>query len=200
MFDKSDFDVFNDDTLSGRLGLIKQQLDPKFEIFGNKLVDKLEQEYQQKFYMKIAKHQRRTKNPPPDTWLAINLDKSGYKKTPHLELGLWPDRYFITFALLADAYDRPEYYPLIDSWHDSVAAGDWLVSNDHTVAEMKPAKNYAEVVNRYSKVKSSDFVIGFDLLKTSNEVEHGNYDSLLFDKFIELSKFLVIANKEVAEK
>lgn len=200
MFDKSDFDVFKDDTLSGRLNLIKQQLDPKFEIFGNKLLDKLEEEYNQKFYLKIAKHQRRTKNPPSDTWLAINLDKRGYKKTPHLELGLWPDRYFITFSLLADAHKREDYYPLIKKWNDQVVSDNWLVSNDHTVPEMNTSDSYNDSVKRYSKVKSSDFVFGFDLLKDSEQVIKGNYDDLLFDKFIELSKFLVDANKEVAEK
>lgn len=200
MFDKSDFDVFKDDTLSGRLGLIRKRLDPKFELFGNKLIERLEQEYQQTFYLKIAKHQRRTKNPPPDTWLAINLDKSGYKKTPHLELGLWPDRYFITFSLLADARQREEYYPLIESWNERVSSDDWLVSNDHTIAAMKESNNYLAAVDRYSKVKSSDFVIGFNLLKDSSQVDRGNYDDLLFDKFISLSQFLVEANKEVAEK
>lgn len=34
MFDKNDFEVFNDDTLSGRLELIRKNLDPKFEILG----------------------------------------------------------------------------------------------------------------------------------------------------------------------
>ncbi|WP_334328897.1 DUF1054 family protein [Companilactobacillus sp. HBUAS59699] len=200
MFDKSDFDVFKDDTLSGRLDLIRKQLDPKFEIFGNKLLDRLEQDYQQTFYLKIAKHQRRTKNPPPDTWLAINLDKSGYKKTPHLELGLWPDRYFITFSLLADARKRQDYYPLIKSWNDQVISEEWLVSNDHTVAAMNDANHYLAAVDRYSKIKSSDFVIGFDLSKDSSQVSDGNYDELLFNKFIALSKFLVDANNEVAEK
>jgi len=200
MFNKNDFDVFDDDTLSGRLDLIREQLDPKFEIFGNKLLDELEQEYQAKFYLKIAKHQRRTKNPPPDTWLAINMDKKGYKKTPHLELGLWPDRYFITFGLLADARNRVDYYPLINSWNDQIVSDGWLVSNDHTIAEMKTSDNYLDVVSRYTKVKSSDFVIGYDLLKNSDIVKQGNYDELLFDKFVALSKLLVQANKEVAKE
>ncbi|APX73071.1 DUF1054 domain-containing protein [Companilactobacillus allii] len=200
MFDKSDFDVFNNDTLSGRLALIKENLDPKFEIFGNKLLDSLEKKYNDTFYLKIAKHQRRTKNPPPDTWLAINLDKKGYKKTPHLELGLWPDRYFITFSLLADAYKRPNYYPLIKSWNNKIVDENWMVSNNHTIAEMNNPNSYSSTVDRYSKIKSSDFVIGYNLLKDSKEVKQGNYDKLLFDKFMNLSELLVQANKEVAEK
>jgi Uncharacterized protein conserved in bacteria len=40
MFNKRDFEVFNDDSLDGRLSLIQQQLDPKFEEFGEQLLQK----------------------------------------------------------------------------------------------------------------------------------------------------------------
>ncbi|WCG34703.1 DUF1054 family protein [Companilactobacillus farciminis] len=198
MFDKNDFKVFEDMTLSGRLDLIKANLDPKFEVFGSDLLKHLEDEYQQKFFMKIAKHQRRTKNPPPDTWLAINQDKKGYKKTPHLELGLWPDRYFITFSLLADIRDRQKYYPILEKYQDQIVKEGWGVSNDHTSSELLPASDFEKVIGRYQKVKSSDLVIGFELLNNSKEVLSGNYDQLLQDKFLQLSKYLVDFNQEIS--
>lgn len=198
MFDKNDFKVFEDMTLSGRLDLIKTNLDPKFEVFGSDLLKHLEDEYQQKFFMKIAKHQRRTKNPPPDTWLAINQDKKGYKKTPHLELGLWPDRYFITFSLLADIRDRQKYYPILEKYQDQIVKEGWGVSNDHTSSKLLPASDFEKVIAHYQKVKSSDLVIGFELLNTSKEVLSGNYDQLLQDKFLQLSKYLVDFNQEIS--
>ncbi|MFD1471483.1 DUF1054 family protein [Companilactobacillus mishanensis] len=197
MFEQKDFDVFNDDTLDGRLNLIKQNLDPKFQEIGDRLLSALEKEYQDKFYMKIAKHQRRTKNPPPDTWLAISMDKKGYKRNPHIELGLWPDRYFVTFGLLADAYNRPDYYPELENLSDSIISNKWLVSNDHTVAEMKDAEGYPDVLKRYKKVKSSDLVVGFNLMKDDPIVKAGSYDDLLFDSFMNLSKYMVDLNREV---
>jgi uncharacterized protein YktB (UPF0637 family) len=195
MFTKEDFKVFNDDTLAGRLNLIKEVIDPKFEKIGAELMDQLEKEYQQQFYMKIAKHQRRTTNPPPDTWLAISQDKKGYKKNPHVELGLWPDRYFVTFSLLADAYDRAEYYPKFEPITDRIENSDWLVSNDHTAAEMMDSTNYQKVLKRYMSVKSSDLVIGFNLLSDSKIVTDGDYDQLLNKKFMELSQFMVEFNQ-----
>ncbi len=195
MFTKEDFKVFNDDTLAGRLNLIKEVIDPKFEKIGAELMDQLEKEYQQQFYMKIAKHQRRTTNPPPDTWLAISQDKKGYKKNPHVELGLWPDRYFVTFSLLADAYDRAEYYPKFEAITDRIENSDWLVSNDHTAAEMMDSTNYQKVLKRYMSVKSSDLVIGFNLLSDSKIVTDGDYDQLLNKKFMELSQFMVEFNQ-----
>lgn len=199
MFDKNDFTVFDDMTLPGRLELIRRQLDPKFESFGNELLEQLETEYQQRFFMKIAKHQRRTKNPPPDTWLAINQDKRGYKKTPHLELGLWPDRYFITFSLLADIKKRTDYYPVLQKYQSKIITDGWLVSNDHTSSIMKPATDLEQVIAHYQKVKSSDLVIGYELKKTDPIVQNGDYDQLLFDKFISLSHYLVLFNQAVGD-
>jgi len=199
MFDKKDFEVFNDMTLPGRLGLIKTNLDPKFEVFGSEMLKRLEEEYQQQFYLKIAKHQRRTKNPPPDTWLAINQDKKGYKKTPHVELGLWPDRYFVTFSLLADIRKRTDYYSILKKYQDQIIAEEWGVSNDHTASLLKPAAELPSVIAHYEKVKSSDLVIGFELRVDDPIVQTGDYDQLLSDKFEQISKYLVIFNEEAAE-
>jgi len=198
MFDKKDFEVFNDTTLSGRLSLIKTNLDPKFEVFGSKLQKWLEEEYQQQFFLKIAKHQRRTKNPPPDTWLAINQDKKGYKKTPHVEFGLWPDRYFITFSLLADIRNRSAYYPILKKYQAQLMAEGWGVSNDHTSSLLKPASELPNVIAHYEKVKSSDLVIGFELTVTDPIVQAANYDQLLADKFQQISRYLVLFNEEAA--
>lgn len=197
MFNKNDFKVFNDDTLSGRLELIRKDLDPKFEILGQDLLQALEEEYHQKFFLKIAKHQRRTKNPPPDTWLAINQDKKGYKKTPHLEFGLWPDRYFITFSLLADIRGRVDYYPILKKYQSKIIAEGWGVSNDHTSSILKKANDFEDVIAHYQKVKSSDLVIGFELLRDDPIVSDADYDQLLKDKFMELSKYLVLFNEEM---
>ena len=196
MFDKKDFKVFEDMTLPGRLGLIRANLDPKFEKIGAELMRRLEAEYQQQFFMKIAKHQRRTRNPPPDTWLAINQDKRGYKKSPHLELGLWPDRYFITFSLLADIKGRLGYYPILKEYQDTIITEGWGVSNDHTSSEMSPASDLDKVIARYEKVKSSDLVIGYELKADDPIVQKGDYDQLLIDKFMQFSKLMVTFNEE----
>lgn len=194
MFSQKNFLVFNDDTLSGRLDLIKEKIDPSFEQIGDELLVALEKKYQDKFYMKIAKHQRRTKNPPPDTWLAISQDKRGYKRNPHVELGLWPDRYFVTFSLLADCYDRQEYYPHLEAITKRIVDSDLGVSNDHTIPDLSKGSEYPAILKRYQNVKSSDLVIGFDLMADSETVAAGDFDSVLFDRFMMLSDFMVEFN------
>ena len=39
-------------------------------------------------YVHVAKHARRTVNPPPETWAAFSHEARGYKKTPHFALAV----------------------------------------------------------------------------------------------------------------
>src|SRR5699024_11327687 len=55
-------------------------------------------------HLHIAKHARRTVNPPNDTWMAIAGNKRGYKKHPHFQVGLWDDHLFIWLAYI---YELP---------------------------------------------------------------------------------------------
>ena len=38
--------------------------------------------------MHVAKHARRSVNPPIDTWVAFAPNKRGYKMLPHFQIGL----------------------------------------------------------------------------------------------------------------
>ena len=40
------------------------------------------------FYAHVARHARRTVNPPDDTWVAFGADRRGYKKTPHFKVAI----------------------------------------------------------------------------------------------------------------
>lgn len=100
-----DFDIFDDETLPGRLDKIRKLLDPKF----NQTVVELQAvlaDFPQPLYPHVALHRRRTKNPPPDTWVALSTSKRGYKQLPHLEIGLWDDRLYIWLNLLDEATNR----------------------------------------------------------------------------------------------
>ncbi|WP_143522844.1 DUF1054 family protein, partial [Pseudomonas sp. 2822-15] len=55
-------------------------------------------------FLHIAKHARRSVNPPNDTWLAICHNKRGYKKHPHFQVGLFDDHVFIWLAFI---YELP---------------------------------------------------------------------------------------------
>lgn len=86
MFTSNDFAVFAAPTLSARMALIRQQLDPKFTQAAQSIVPVL-QTPNQPIFAHIAQHRRRHKNPPPNTWVAFSTSRRGYKMLPHLALG-----------------------------------------------------------------------------------------------------------------
>lgn len=161
MLTRTSFDVFNDPTLPGRLAKIQTEIDPDFEILGEQLTQLLYPELHETLHVHLAKHLRRHKNPPVDTWLALSSNSRGYKMMPHFEVGLWPDTLFITLDLLSEMKNR-----------DQVAASlneiDWQIvpafqiSNDHSSSQRIEYSEDAwqKAVTRFQKVAKSDFVLG----------------------------------------
>ncbi|NLR08714.1 MULTISPECIES: DUF1054 family protein [Lactobacillaceae] len=105
MYQDQDFHVFDDPTLPGRLGKIRQYIDPKFEATVTDLAPTFAR-LSMPIYDHISQHRRRSKNPPPDTWVAFSTSKRGYKMLPHIEIGFWDDRFFIWLAVLQEAKAR----------------------------------------------------------------------------------------------
>jgi len=105
MYQDQDFHVWDDQTLPGRLGKIRAQIDPKFAQTVTELAPVFA-ELAVPIYDHISQHRRRSKNPPPDTWVAFSTSKRGYKMLPHIEVGFWNDRFFIWLAVLQEAKNR----------------------------------------------------------------------------------------------
>ena len=81
-FQTSDFEVFEVPGFDERMNAVKTQLRPKFEQLGQDLTPRLTEVLCIPMFAHVAKHARRTVNPPKDTWVAFSADKRGYKKTP----------------------------------------------------------------------------------------------------------------------
>ncbi|MFC6181433.1 DUF1054 family protein [Lactiplantibacillus daowaiensis] len=163
MFTKSDFEIFNDDTLAGRMQLIKTVIDPKFEAIAPTIVTHLANDDHQ-FYAHVAKHLRRFKNPPVDTWVAFSENARSYKALPHFELGFWPDRLFIYFDILDESKARvqasltpAELLPLFKT-----LPANYVISNNHGVPDTKPAtpENIDQAIKKFDQYKHSELVAG----------------------------------------
>src|SRR5690625_5408059 len=74
---------------------IQERIQPKFKKIGEALTEDVRAMVGSDMHLHIAKHARRTVNPPNDTWMAIAGNKRGYKKHPHFQVGLWDDHLFI---------------------------------------------------------------------------------------------------------
>src|SRR5690606_10184335 len=93
-FTQEDFDVFAIEGLEARMNGIKQQIRPKLEWLGQYFAPTLTMATGEEMFAHVAKHARRTINPPNDTWVAWANDKRGYKKHPHFQIGLWGTHLF----------------------------------------------------------------------------------------------------------
>lgn len=171
MFNSDDFKVFDDPTLAGRLGKIKEIIDPKFESLGESLLDQYQEQFQQQLYVHIAQHIRRHKNPPTDTWMAISTNKRGYKALPHIEIGFWPECIFSNISFLTEIENRKD---VVDRLNEVISYDRNLgISTDHTQSQLQPLtkENFEAATQRYLKVKSADLVIGYTYDKESFDNE-----------------------------
>ncbi|KRM22295.1 DUF1054 domain-containing protein [Latilactobacillus graminis] len=164
MFTRADFKVFADPTLKGRLHKIYTELDPKFETLGEQLQTMLAQETDREWSLHIAKHLRRSKNPPMNTWLALSESSRGYKMLPHFEIGFWDDRIFVWFALMAEMPNKLDYVPVLAAQSEKMLKkfADYDLSYDHMTKQKFPlsAENLQLVQTKFAKTKKGEWLLG----------------------------------------
>ncbi|MEW9697896.1 DUF1054 domain-containing protein [Paenibacillus sp. SI8] len=135
-FTKHDFETFAIEGLDGRMEAIRERIQPKFKALGDSLCEDLSLLSGNEMFLHIAKHARRTVNPPVDTWMAICPNKRGYKQVPHFQVGLFDDHVFIWLALI---YELPN--------------------------KANIATRYMKEISRFEKELPADFVLSFDHMK-----------------------------------
>ena len=79
-FTREDFEVFEIPTFPERMQGIKEHVRPKLTALGEDLQPALKRLANGDVFPHVAKHARRTVNPPPETWVAFGPSARGYKK------------------------------------------------------------------------------------------------------------------------
>src|SRR5947207_6201580 len=87
-FGAADFKVFDVKGFQPRMGEIRARIRPKLETLGKSLAPAVARSVGGDTFAHVAKHARRTVNPPDDTWVAFAPDKRGYKKHCHFKVAL----------------------------------------------------------------------------------------------------------------
>jgi uncharacterized protein YktB (UPF0637 family) len=87
-FSPKDFDIFTISDFAGRMGKIRAQIQPKLLALGEALAPALARGVGGEVFAHVAKHMRRTVNPPDDTWVAFGPEKRGYKKAQHFKAAI----------------------------------------------------------------------------------------------------------------
>lgn len=184
-FSKSDFKIFQIDGLEARMKEIQSHIQPKFKAIGDILLDDMNALIGSEMHVHIARHARRTVNPPNDTWMAFAGNKRGYKKHPHFQIGMWDDHLFMWLAFI---YELPNKVKIAENFIREQDAfsdlpNDFMVSLDHM---KKDATALLEIdldkaLERFRTVKKAEFLIGRTFKPGDQVLEDP-------DKFIETAK------------
>lgn len=167
-FSEVDFATFTIDGLEERMEAIRSRIQPKFQALGSVLAEDVSAMSGHEMFLHIAKHARRTVNPPKDTWLAICHNKRGYKKHPHFQVGLFDDRVFIWLAFI---YELPNKTNIAQTMLENTelikqsVKKDYVISTDHMkknaicFSEMEDDE-LEKILTRFRDVKKAEFLIG----------------------------------------
>ena len=192
-FEKRDFSVFGIDGLSERMEGIQTRIQPKFKQLGSELVDDLSAHLGNEVYLHIAKHARRTVNPPQDTWLAIADNKRGYKKHPHFQVGLFDDHLFIWLAFIYELDGKESIAKEFIANFDQLKQlpNDFVVSLDHMKKGSLDIEDLEmKHLERFRDVKKAELLLGRHLDKNNPNVQNGEkLLSIIKDTFHTLIPF-----------
>lgn len=177
-FTKDDFEVFHIDGLAPRMEAIRERIQPKFRVIGEMLVDDLTVMTGDEMFLHIAKHARRTVNPPKDTWLAIAANKRGYKKHPHFQVGLFDDRIFIWLAYI---YELPRKKEIAQKFLQQIAIinntvpSHYVISMDHMQKEATSMQeiDLEKTLTRFRDIKKAEFLIGRHIFPNDPVLQDG---------------------------
>jgi uncharacterized protein YktB (UPF0637 family) len=170
-FTDKDFEVFTIDGLDERMEALKQHIRPKLEELGSHFTPQLSSLVGDEMYYHVAKHARRTKNPPKDTWVAFAANPRGYKMMPHFQIGLWETHLFVWFALIYEAPNKEEFGQLLERNADTIFSQtpeDFVWSTDHTKPDVIPHSGLSKdellsLFYRLQTVKKAEILCGFQI-------------------------------------
>ncbi len=164
-FTSDDFSIFKNDNLDETMTLIRNQIQPKFRLMGESITPIISKTINKELYLHIAKHMRRTVNPPKDTWFAIGGNKRGYKAMPHFQFGLFDDHAFIWLAFLYEIYNKEFISQTLkanSNLFSPLIKDKFILSTDHTKkgGEYLTNETLKEGIEKFNLVKKSDLLFG----------------------------------------
>ena len=165
-FKPKDFKAFNVEGLDARMEALNEYIRPQLHELGEYFSDFFTSQTGETFYPHVAKHARRSVNPPKDTWVAFATNKRGYKMLPHFQIGMFEDQLFVMFGIMHEAKDKATRAKVFERKCKAIQQlpDDYRVCLDH----MKPDKPFIkdltdddliEAIQRAINVKKGEFFI-----------------------------------------
>ena len=170
LFTAADFKVFAISGFQERMTALASRIRPKLASAGAALAPRLSVLVDAPLHVHVAKHARRTVNPPDDTWAALCANPRGYKKHVHFKFAVSRN----AVRLLAEI--GPEFAAKTDwlaAWNRSpkdvtgelAASGLAFFANEHDEApraELKglSAAEIKQLAALLVKGRDGQFVLG----------------------------------------
>ncbi|MGM0851705.1 MAG: YktB family protein [Bacillota bacterium] len=181
-FTQEDFQVFTINGLEDRMTAIQEQIRPKLDYLGDHFTPTLSALTGMEMFFHVAKHARRSVNPPDDTWVAFANNKRGYKKHPHFQIGLWETHVFIWFAMIYEAPNKVEFGKKVEENADKIRSlipGHFVWSGDHTKPDATPFSSMSQdefiaLSERVQNVKKAELLCGLHLDRDTAIKLNGN--------------------------
>ncbi|WP_416826990.1 YktB family protein [Ectobacillus polymachus] len=171
-FDTQDFSAFSVQGLDERMEEIKKYVRPKLEQLGETFQSFFTKELNEPFFYHVAKHARRTVNPPSDTWVAFAPSKRGYKMLPHFQIGLWGTHMFVYFGLIYECPQKAEYARALLSHLEEIKRmpKHFVWSTDHTKPNAIPGSTLNDeqlttIFRKLETVKKAELLTGIHISK-----------------------------------
>ncbi len=191
-FTQKDIGVFAIDGFAPRMEALKAQVRPKLTELGDALARDFTRQTGVPVYPHVAKHMRRTVNPPVETWVAFCFDKRGYKKYPHLAVVVGEGGAEARFVVKTEVPDRPAVAKKLKASRKTLltAMGKKARNADDLEkgAQGAPVQDadafLKESLARLEKNKTATFGVGLPLDPTAKNFEQQARKSL--EKFLPL--------------
>ncbi|CAH1208672.1 DUF1054 domain-containing protein [Paenibacillus sp. JJ-223] len=167
-FNDNDFDVFQIPGLEPRMEMLIERVRPKLETIGAELAPYLTELCGEEMFVHVAKHARRTVNPPIDTWVAWASSKRGYKALPHFEVGLFGTHLFVIFAIIYESPNKAAFAEGLERQLREVRRfmpQGYYWSMDHmsptgTLQQDMQDEDYDKIITKLKTVKKAEVMCG----------------------------------------
>ena len=114
LFKQEDFKIFDIEGFNECMAAILTRIRPKLTSIGEALAPKLSVLVDCPLYVHVARHARRTVNPPEDTWAAFGGNPRGHKKDVHFKFAISRRCIRLLFEAGPEYYAKPQW---LHSWY-----------------------------------------------------------------------------------
>ena len=154
-WDPSAFEAMEVPGFAARMEAIRTRVRPRLQAIAEELAPELSRRAGETLYPHVALHARRTVNPPEDTWCAWSPSPRGYKKHPHLQLGIRAQHVYVQAGVILEAPFRPRLADLLLEQAGRLRAelpAEAVWKDDHTSPTgVAPARPDEEALQRLAQ-------------------------------------------------